>query len=88
MIIGTVVMAVAGIFLNYFIMIPFYENFMPLDAIIQAGTKINPLITTKLSFVVVAVAPFNIVKGIMITVITMLVYKRISAFIRGISLHK
>ncbi|MGN0383190.1 MAG: ECF transporter S component, partial [Eubacterium sp.] len=34
MLTGTIIMAVAGIIMNYFIMIPFYSKLMPLDQII------------------------------------------------------
>ena len=40
---------------------------MPLEAIIGAGAKIQPLVTNKLSFTIVCVAPFNIVKGIIVS---------------------
>ena len=86
MIVGSVVMAIAGVFLNYYLMLPFYVkayNF-PLEAIIGAGAKINSLITSKWTFVWFAVAPFNLIKGIMVSVITLAVYKRISTFVRNI----
>lgn len=89
MAVGTAVMAVAGVVLNYFVMIPFYVKFygMPLDAIIGAGASINSLICNKLTFVLICVAPFNMIKGIIDGLITALIYKRISTFIKGIE-HK
>lgn len=86
MITGTVVMAVAGVVLNYFIMIPFYVKAfgMPLEAIIGAGKAIWPVIANKFTFVVLCVAPFNIIKGIIVSVITAIVYKRISGFIKSV----
>lgn len=90
MAVGTAVMAAAGVILNYFIMIPFYVKAfgMPLDAIIGAGAKINSLISNKLTFVLICVAPFNIVKGIIDGLITALIYKRISIFIKSIGNKK
>ena len=88
MLVGTLFMAVAGVVLNYFIMIPFYVKAfgMPLEAIIDAGAKIQPLVTNKLSFTIVCVAPFNIVKGIIVSLVTALIYKHISAFVKTIKL--
>lgn len=88
MLVGTLFMAVAGVVLNYFIMIPFYVKAfgMPLEAIIGAGAKIQPLVTNKLSFTIVCVAPFNIVKGIIVSLVTALIYKHISAFVKTIKL--
>ncbi|MFR5920466.1 ECF transporter S component [Eubacterium ventriosum] len=88
MLAGTLFMAVAGVVLNYFVMIPFYVKAfgMPLEAIIDAGAKIQPLVTNKLSFTIVCVAPFNIVKGIIVSLVTALIYKHISAFVKTIKL--
>jgi len=88
MLAGTLFMAVAGVVLNYFVMIPFYVKAfgMPLEAIIAAGAKIQPLVTNKLSFTIVCVAPFNIVKGIIVSLVTALIYKHISAFVKTIKL--
>ena len=88
MLVGTLFMAVAGVVLNYFVMIPFYVKAfgMPLEAIIGAGAKIQPLVTNKLSFTIVCVAPFNIVKGIIVSWVTALIYKHISAFVKTIKL--
>ena len=89
MLVGTLFMAVAGVVLNYFVMIPFYVKAfgMPLEAIIGAGAKIQPLVTNKLSFTIVCVAPFNIVKGIIVSLVTALIYKHISAFVKTIKLE-
>ena len=88
MLVGTLFMAVAGVVLNYFVMIPFYVKAvgMPLEAIIGAGAKIQPLVTNKLSFTIVCVAPFNLVKGIIVSLVTALIYKHISAFVKTIKL--
>lgn len=84
---GTVTMAVAGVALNYFLMIPFYVKFfkMPLDVILGMGAEIYPVISNKLTFVLLCVVPFNLLKGIIIGIITLLVYKRISILIKRIS---
>lgn len=90
MAVGTIVMATVGVIINYFVLLPFYVKAfgMPLDSIIDAGAKINSYISNKLTFVIICVAPFNIVKGFIDGVITALIYKRISVFIRGIGNKK
>lgn len=87
---GTLLMAMAGVIINYTVLIPFYVKAfgMPLDLILDMGAKIHPLISNKLSFVLICVAPFNIVKGIVDSLITALIYKRISTFIKGIGNKK
>lgn len=83
MITGTLVMALAGVAVNALIMLPFYANFMPLDTIIAAGAAINPAVGSVWSFALICVGPFNIIKGIVVSLITSLVYKRISILIHS-----
>ena len=83
MVTGTVCMALVGAVFNALVMLPFYSNFMPLEAILQAGADINPAIGSVWTFVFLAVAPFNLIKGALVSLITALVYKRISIMIHG-----
>ena len=80
---GTVMMSVVGIIGNALVMLPFYSNFMPLDTIIAAGAAINPAISNVWTVAVICVGPFNVVKGIVVSLITVLVYKRVSVVIHG-----
>ena len=83
MVVGTVCMALVGAVLNALVMLPFYSNFMPLEQIIAQGAEINPAISNVWTFVFLAVAPFNLVKGAIVSLVTALVYKRISIMIHG-----
>ena len=85
MIVGTLAMAVFGCFLNAYVLLPTYAAAfgMPIDAIIGMGSAINPSITNIMTCVVIAVAPFNIIKGIVVSLITMLIYKHISPILKG-----
>ena len=84
MVVGTISMAVVGAVLNALVMLPFYSNFMPLDTIIAAGAAINPAICNVWTFVFLAVAPFNLVKGFIVSLITALIYKRVSIIIHSV----
>ncbi|MTK11507.1 MAG: ECF transporter S component [Clostridiaceae bacterium] len=77
---GTLTMTVVASVLNYFIFLPLYETVLhfPINAIVEMGNKINSSITDLNSFVVWAIAPFNLIKGILVSVLTMLVYKSVS----------
>lgn len=85
MIIGTITMTVFGCFLNAYVLLPTYAAAfgMPIDTIIGMGSSINANITNVMTFVVIAVAPFNIIKGIVVSLITMLIYKHISPILKG-----
>ncbi len=79
MTVGTIVMTVLGCVINAWILLPFYATAsgMPLDALIQMGTAINAGIQDIFTFVMFAVAPFNILKGVLVSVLTLLLYKNI-----------
>lgn len=80
---GTVIMTIVAVILNAVVMLPFYSHFMPLDTIIAAGAAINPAIRNVWTFVILAVGPFNILKGVIVSLLTALVYKRVSVIIHS-----
>ena len=83
-VVGIITMVVAGDLLNYFLLIPAYVNIahFPLEAIIAAGTKIFPFINSTLSLVLVCVTLFNTVKGVLVGIVTILIYKRVSPLLK------
>ena len=80
MITGTVVMVAIGSLLNYYLLLPVYANVFgaPIDSFVKMGNAINPNITDLKTFIIYAVAPFNLLKGIAVSAITLLIYKKIS----------
>lgn len=79
---GTVAMAAFGAAANYYVLIPFYSNFMPIDAIISMGTAVNKNIVDLKTLILYAIVPFNIFKGIAISLITAVIYKKISVILK------
>ena len=88
LVVGTICMAVVGVVANALVMLPFYSNFMPLETILAAGAAINPAVGSVWTFALFCVGPFNVVKGIVVSVVTALVYKRVSVLIHSIGTHK
>ena len=82
-IVGTITMTIAGALANIYILIPFYANIFPIEAIINMGTVINENITDVNSLVLYGITPFNIFKGIIISLVTMLIYKKISPILKS-----
>ncbi len=74
-IIGIVAMTAAASFCNYFILIPWYSNVMPMDTIIEMCAKVNSLITTKLDIITYGVIPFNLLKGVINTVLALIIVR-------------
>ena len=76
---GTGVMTVFGSLFNAVYLLPAFAAFygMPLEAIIGMGTEVNKAINSVSTLVLFAVVPFNLVKGVIVSVLTFLLYKRI-----------
>jgi len=83
-VISTVLMVLAATIGNYAFIIPAYANMyhMPLEAIVDMGTQIFPIVHDKLSFVLCCVMPFNLIKAILVDVLTLVLYKRISPLLK------
>ncbi|HBA69786.1 MAG TPA: ECF transporter S component [Lachnospiraceae bacterium] len=81
---GTLCMTVFGTAFNAVYLLPKFAQLygMPLDAIIAMGTAINPAINSVATLVVFAVAPLNILKGGSVSLVTMLVYKKLSPILK------
>ena len=78
--VGTVVLTVIGSLFNAIYLLPKFSQLygIPMDAIIGMGTIINGGITNLTTFVTLAVAPINLVKGTMISILTVLLYKKVA----------
>ena len=78
--VGTVSMAILGSAFNAVYLLPkFSELFhMSLDSIIAMGTSIFPGVNSISTFVFFCVAPLNVVKGALVSVLTMLLYKHVA----------
>ena len=76
---GTLVMTVFGSLFNAVYLLPkFAELFgMPMEVIIGMGTKVNPAINSVSTLVLFAVVPFNLLKGVVVSILTFLLYKRL-----------
>jgi riboflavin transporter FmnP len=74
---GTLFMTVFGSLFNAVYLLPtFAKMFGSLDAIIEMGTLVNANITSVSTLVFYAVVPFNLLKGVVVSVLTFILYKR------------
>lgn len=83
MAVGTVSMAIIGCVLNAFVLLPAYTVIMPMETILEAGKAVNANIDSVFTFVLIAVAPFNLVKGVVVSLVTLVLYKYISRLLKG-----
>ena len=77
-------MTVIGCFINGFVLLPAYAKafHMPIDAIVGMGTAVNGHINSLTTLVLFAVVPFNLLKGVLVSLIVFLIYKKISPIFR------
>lgn len=80
MVLGTVSLAVIGSSFNAFFLLPKFAEFygIPLDAIVAMGTAVNGSIHSVSTFVLFSVVPLNIIKGCAVSILTLLLYKRVA----------
>lgn len=80
MIAATIAMTLAASVLNYFFLIPFYAKLfgVSVDQYVELGAQVNRFVTDYKSFILYGIVPFNFLKGVMVSVITMPLYKRVS----------
>ena len=76
---GTAVMTVFGSLFNAVYLLPKFAAIfgMPLEAIIGMGAEVNSAINSVSTLVLFAVVPFNLLKGVIVSVATFFLYKRL-----------
>ena len=77
---GTVVMIVVAVLVNWKIMIPFYMTAygMPMEAVVGMATKAVPFVDTEWKLLLCVTAPFNLLKGVVLSALTFVLYKHLS----------
>lgn len=85
---GTMILTVFGSAFNAIYLLPKFSQLfgLPLENIIGMGADINKGITSVSTFVLFAVAPLNLIKGVSVSVLTLLLYKKVARPLFGI--HK
>ena len=78
---GTLCMTIFGTAFNAVYLLPKFAQLygIPLEAIIGMGTAIHSSVNGVSTFVMLCVAPLNLVKGSVVSLLTMLLYKRVAA---------
>ena len=79
MITGTVALILAGCLTNAYLLIPFYMKAfgMPMEAIIGMCAQALPFVDTELKVILFVTAPFNLLKGVVVSALTLVLYKRV-----------
>ena len=77
---GTIAMAAVAAIGNYYVFLPLYESVLgfKISAVVGMGRSVNPAITDINSLIILSIIPFNLLKGVVISLITLLSYKKLS----------
>lgn len=83
LLLGTIITTFAAVISNYYFIFPLYSKVMPMEAIINAGAAVTSKITDLWSMMMYSVVPFNLLKGFSTSVVTILIYKRVSPIFKN-----
>ncbi len=80
LLVGTMLLLIVGSLINIYVMIPAYGAAfgMPKEAFISMAAAIWPAIDSMAEFALYCVMPFNLIKCILVSGVTILIYKKLS----------
>lgn len=86
MAVSTIFVSVVAVFTNLYLIIPFYVKLfgMTMDEIIGMCSAVNPAMKNVMTMALFGILPFNLIKYGVTSIVTFIVYKRLSKLIRGI----
>lgn len=85
MVTGILLMIPTAVAVNKWIMIPFFMNAygMPMESVVDMATKVLPFVDNEWKLLLFVTAPFNLLKGTVISLVTYLIYKPLSPVLKG-----
>jgi riboflavin transporter len=80
LLVGGLAMTLAGAILNYFVFLPLYETILgfKISAVVGMGAALNHNIKDLNTFIIWVIIPYNLIKVIVVSVVTLAVYKSVS----------
>ena len=82
---GTIIMSTIATLSNYFVIFPMYGSLMgiTMQGFADTVAEINGLVTDFKTLMIFSILPFNLVKGIVTSFVTYLLYKRVRPLLMG-----
>ena len=79
------VMSFSAGFLNYFVFLPLYEKALgiPVSTVIKMAASVNRYVIDKKSLILWSIVPFNLLKGIILTLALFFIYKKMRTWLEG-----
>ncbi|MCI9312848.1 MAG: ECF transporter S component [Erysipelotrichaceae bacterium] len=84
MLVGTILCAIAAVLTNLLLIIPFYVNLygMSMEDILMMCQAVNPYVSDTLMLALLGIIPFNLIKRGAESLLTLLLYKKISPMLK------
>lgn len=84
MIFGSLVMTLLAVLSNAFLIFPLYRKMMATDIseFVKLTSGLNSLVNSYLTLMIFAIVPFNLVKSLLVSIVTQLLYKRVSPILK------
>ena len=85
MVAGTLTLTVFGSAFNAVYLLPKFSQLfgLPMDSIIAMGSAVHAGVEDVTTFVLLCVAPLNLLKGVVVSLLTVLLYKRVEKALFG-----
>lgn len=82
LVLGVLAMSMIAMASNYYVVFPLYSKIMiPMEKLVDFGRAINPRIDSLATMMLYSVLPFNLIKGSVNGIVTVLIYKRVRRFL-------
>ena len=77
---GVIAMSIVAALLNYYILIPAYSKAFhaPIEVFVKMANKVNSKVVDLKTLIFWSIIPFNLVKGVFVSAVTMVLYKSVS----------
>lgn len=84
LVVGVLTMTIFATLSNYFVVFPLYAKVFgwPIEKIIEMGSVVNKAVVDYKTLILFAVVPFNLLKGTVVSAVTLLIYKKVSPILR------
>lgn len=82
---GTIITGIIAVIMNIIVIFPVYAKLMglDLDTIVSMCASVNPYVKDMVSLMIFSMFPFNLFKYGVTSVITFILYKKLSHFVRN-----
>lgn len=80
---GILGMTVVACISNYYLIIPLFSKTLGFESVMEMAARSNKAIVDMKTYILYAVVPFNVLKSMVVSIFTLLIYKRLSPLLRS-----